>query len=206
MSWVSAQRSRTSGFTLIELMVVVLIIAIMLAYGIPSYKSVITQNRMSGEINDLASDIELARSAAIKQGMPVTICPSANPTATTPACSGTSSWNSGWIVFTDIASNQIYSVASGDILIRVHGPLQGSDTLTSTTGTTTTGPFAGTLPSMTFNRMGGTTFVVGTPTLGFAALSLHDAGNTLAWRQCVVVSKVGTSVVKMQQINPGVCP
>jgi type IV fimbrial biogenesis protein FimT len=184
------------GMTLVELVVVLAIAAIFLSYGVPSYQSVTAQDRMAGEINGLSGAIELTRSAAVKQGVPVTICASANPTANPPSCSGSSSWATGWIVFTDIANNRTYSTASGDTLFRVQAGLQGGDSLTGTAGSP--GAFAGNLSALTFNRMGGTA--------NFGGLSLHDGTNRLNWRRCLVVSLVGTTQLNTQVRNPGVCP
>lgn len=205
MGTMHAHRRPAAGFTVIELMVVVAIIAIVAIFGIPSYKSVTTQNRMAGEINDLASDIELARSAAIKQGLTVTICPSANPTATpsatTPTCSASTQWNTGWIVFIDITPNQTFSSTNGDTLLRTHGPFTGSDTLVSSTT-------SGTLNSITFNRMGGTTsFGNAADYSNTGTLTLHDATNNANWRRCVILSEAGTITVDSQQNNTqGSCP
>lgn len=190
----------SAGFTLTELLVVIAIIAIFGALAIPSYKSVTTQSRMASEINDLNGDIELARSAAIKQGVTVTICAAAtagiSPPTTNPACSADATgWNAGWIVFTDVggtggASNQTYAAGNGDTLLRIHPPLQGSDTVVTTPAT---------LAALTFNRMGGTTSASATTA---STLSLHDTSNTLEWRRCLVVSEVGLSTLN----TAGNCP
>lgn len=205
MNTMRAHRRPAAGFTVIELMVVVVIIAAVVAFGIPSYKSVTTQNRMAGEINDIATDVELARSAAIKQGLPVTICPSTNPTATpsgtSPSCSSSASWNTGWIVFIDTSGNQTFSTSTGDTLLRAHAAFNGTDTLTGSSGSAATGPFSGAISYLTFNRMGGTTINSGT---NFAALTLHDSANTQAWRRCLIVSFTGQGTVNTT--SPGNCP
>lgn len=204
MSTMRAHRRPAEGFTVIELMVVIAIVAIVMVFAIPSYKGVTTQSRMAGEINDLASDIALARSAAIKQGLTVTICPSANPSATpsttAPACNASTAWNTGWIVFIDTANNQTFTT-SGDTLLRVHGPFTGSDTLvlSATTGAPT---------SITFNRMGGTqSFGSATDFSSAGTLTLHDSTNNAAWRRCVILSEAGTITVDSPQNNKqGSCP
>jgi type IV fimbrial biogenesis protein FimT len=207
MNTMRAHRRPAGGYTIIELMVVVAIVAIVIVFGIPSYRSVTTQNRMAGVINDIATDVELARSAAIKQGLPVTICPSANastpPAGATPSCSDNANWSTGWIVFIDPSGNHTFNPDSGDTLLRAHAGFQGTDTLTGSFSDAATGPFAGEISYLTFNRMGGTSI---NNTTNFAALSLHDAGNTLAWRRCLVVSYAGMGTVQTQSTNAGVCP
>lgn len=200
MKTMHAHRKPAAGFTLVELLVVIAIVTVMLALAIPSYKSVTVQDRMASEIGDFTTDVELARSAAVKQGMPVTICASATPTAAAPACDGTD-WSTGWIVFTDVASpaNHIYSAAGGDTLLRVHSALQGGDTLAGSTGAI--GAYAGTLNVLEFNRMGGTQIAGGSTE--FDVFSLHDSANTVAWRRCLLVAGVGTSQLSTQYQNPG---
>lgn len=201
MNTIHTLRKRSGGFTLTELLVVIAIIAVLSALAIPSYKSVTAQDRMASELNDLNGDIELARSAAIKQGVTVTICASAtataNPPAVVPTCSASATgWNAGWIVFTDVngtagASNQVYATGTGDTLLRIHAPLQGGDTVNTTPGT---------LAALTFNRMGGTG--------NAGTLSLHDTNNTAAWIRCLAVSEVGLAALNTLTTgpSPGTCP
>jgi type IV fimbrial biogenesis protein FimT len=200
MNTMHTHRKPTAGFTLVELLVVIAIVAIMLALAVPSYKSVTVQDRMASEIGDFTTDVELARSAAVKQGMPVTICASANPAAAAPACNGTD-WSTGWIVFTDVASppNQAYAAASGDTLLRIHAALQGGDTLAGSSGAI--GAYGGTLNVLEFNRMGGTQITGGATQ--FDVFSLHDKANTVVWRRCLLVAGVGTGQLSTQYQNPG---
>ncbi len=206
MNTVCRRRKPADGFTIVELMVVIAIMAIIAVFAIPSYKGLMTQNRMAGEINDLATDIELARSAAVKQGLWVTICPSATPTNTAaPTCSGSTEWNTGWISFIDTTGSGIYNGANGDSLLRVHGPFTNTDTLVSSS---TTVP----LTSIVFNRMGGTNSfgsTTDTSDSNTGTLTLHDATNNLTWRRCVVLSEGGNISVYSEQTQPqtqGNCP
>ena len=87
---------RVAGFTLIEMISVMSIVAILLAIGVPSYRYVTSANRATSEINGILGDLQFARAEAIKSGLTVTVCPSNNNTG----CTATA-WNAGWIVFTD---------------------------------------------------------------------------------------------------------
>lgn len=89
------------GFTLVELMVTVAIVGIVTAAGIPSFQSVMRQNQASGLTNELVSSLNLARSEAIKRGMTVTMCKSADPDADDPSCSTDVDWDAGWLIFVD---------------------------------------------------------------------------------------------------------
>lgn len=88
----------SAGFTLVELMVVIMIVAVLMALGVPSYRYVTNSNRVSMEVNGLLGDLQFARSEAIKEGATVTVCPSANPTALSICDPASSEWDKGWIV------------------------------------------------------------------------------------------------------------
>lgn len=180
-------RRATAGFTLVEMMVVLIIMAILIVFALPSYRNLVSDSRMQGEINDLHTDMELARSAAIKQGLPVTICESPAPTAAAPACGTSGEWNTGWVAFTDTANNQTYSTAGGDQLLRAHAALEGTDTLLSAAG----------VPGVTFNRMGGTTAPANASTTG--VFTLRDPTDNPGLQRCVIVSETGTTAVDAPQ-------
>ena len=92
----------SGGFSLVELMVVITIVAVLLALGVPSYRYVTNSNRVSSEVNALLGDLQFARSEAIKEGATVTVCPTANfDFAAAPICNagaGSTEWDKGWIV------------------------------------------------------------------------------------------------------------
>ncbi|HEX23255.1 MAG TPA: prepilin-type N-terminal cleavage/methylation domain-containing protein [Chromatiales bacterium] len=121
------QQSRTlsSGFTLIELLVTLALAAIVVSQAAPSFSSMVKSNRLAIETNTLVSDINLARSEAIKRGTRVILCRSADPAAATPSCGGSANtWTSGWLVFASGDANNIYDSAT-DTLIRIGKPRGG---------------------------------------------------------------------------------
>lgn len=81
------RRRLSSGFTLIELMVVIAIAAIMLGLAIPSFKEFIASQRVKSASYELSTSLLIARSEAIKRNADVTISPA---TANT--------WSAGWTV------------------------------------------------------------------------------------------------------------
>jgi type IV fimbrial biogenesis protein FimT len=121
-----------SGFTSIELMIALAIVSILMIIGIPAYSNFITSSHIVAESSSLLDDMEYARSQAIKQGYPVSIC-AANTSGAVGsyACNGTSTWSNGWIVYT---GNTTGVIASANAL-RVQSPLTTTDTMTSTSTT-----------------------------------------------------------------------
>lgn len=65
--------NRSSGFTLIELMITIAVLAILVAIAAPSIRKIIKDNEVSSETNELISLINLARSQSIRRNGPVTI-------------------------------------------------------------------------------------------------------------------------------------
>lgn len=109
---------RTAGFTLLELLISLVIITILLAFGLPSLQQTLSGNRIAAQANDLMTSLSLARSEAIKRNLRVSVCASAN------GFSCGSDWKQGWIVFTDPDSD-----GSPDQVLRVRQALDGPVTL-----------------------------------------------------------------------------
>lgn len=112
-----ARRTRAAGFTLLEAMIVVSIISILVVLGVPSFQGLMASRTVQSHVDDLAGSIRLARAEALKRGIPVTVCRTANPNAATPACAAGADWMTGWIVFAD--RNPRGTVDANDTLIRV---------------------------------------------------------------------------------------
>ncbi len=118
------QKSRTlsAGFTLIELMVTVAIVAIITSVAVPSFKAMTANNRVTTQTNALVTAIRLARSEAVTRNTRIILCRSADPTAAAPSCGGTANtWTTGWLLFASGDGNNTYQ-AGTDTLIRVGDP------------------------------------------------------------------------------------
>lgn len=117
---------RHVGFTLVELLVTVSVVAILSSIAAPSFNSMVKRNRVTVQQNDLLSDIMLARLEAIKRSRSVSIC-SSNTAGT--ACSGNNDdWHQGWLVYVNSDKTGIYD-SSEDELLRIHDPLSAGSTL-----------------------------------------------------------------------------
>lgn len=129
-------RSAQHGFTLIELMIVVALLAIISAFALPAFQSFIASNRLTSEANELLAGLNLARSEAVRTQRHVVLCRTNGVVEVDPSdpncpmkiegCVETSagSWL-GWAVFVDSDSDGVY--ARSECVLRTHvlpgGPL-----------------------------------------------------------------------------------
>ena len=67
--------SRQKGFTLIELMVTIAILAIMTAIAIPNFSEWVAKRRVASVAEKVASQIRFARAEAARLNKPVYLCP-----------------------------------------------------------------------------------------------------------------------------------
>jgi type IV fimbrial biogenesis protein FimT len=99
----------SGGFTIIELMVTVSLVAVLLGLAIPAFTDVIRNNRIANQTNAVVGALHYARGESATRGMPVSICARDATTrdATRPTCLQASAtatnWANGWIIFTDRA-------------------------------------------------------------------------------------------------------
>lgn len=66
-------RQKNAGFTLLEAMIVVAIIGILAAMAVPSFQDMIERNRLQQVVEGLKSDLQFARTEAIKRSQTVLI-------------------------------------------------------------------------------------------------------------------------------------
>ncbi len=93
--------ARNAGFTLVELMVTVAVLAILLAVAVPSFLDFMAASRGSSISAGFVVDMTRARSEAISANTCVKICQSDNAQdGTSATCVGTGDdWQRGWIMF-----------------------------------------------------------------------------------------------------------
>ena len=92
----------TQGFTALELLVTMVIVAILLSAGVPAFKNYSWNLRMKTAQDSLQTDLVLARRQAINLNTQTVTCPSQTP----GTCSGTTDWHNGWIVFADLNTDR----------------------------------------------------------------------------------------------------
>ena len=107
----AALRSQSLGFTLIELMMVILVSAILAMIAIPSFQELLAKSRVNGSVNLLTTSFDLARSEALSKNRVTVLCRSGDPMAVAPTCIATGlgdfaadDWATGWIIYSKPAA------------------------------------------------------------------------------------------------------
>jgi type IV fimbrial biogenesis protein FimT len=88
-------RLATGGFTLVELMVTIVVLAILLGLAIPAFRTLMQNDQQWVQTNNLLLSLNTARSDAIKNDLAAGAQVCSSNTGLT--CTGTP-WNQGWIV------------------------------------------------------------------------------------------------------------
>ena len=123
----------SAGLTLIELLVTIAVFSVLVALALPNLGPFVRNNRLTSQINEFITALQITRSEAVKRGAHVVLCASSDQTT----CN-TTQWELGWIVFVD-GSNDFStaspagrpSTAKNDVVLKVGGKLSGDDTLRS---------------------------------------------------------------------------
>jgi type IV fimbrial biogenesis protein FimT len=93
---------RQQGFTALELLVTMAIVAILLSAGVPAFKNYSWNLRMKTALDSLQTDLNLARRQAINLNIQTVTCPA----QASGTCSGNTDWHNGWIVFADLNTDR----------------------------------------------------------------------------------------------------
>ena len=125
-----------SGYTLLELLITLAIMAIVMALGIPSFNNALQNNRLESQTYDISTAFSLARMEAIDKGVTVTLCSSSDQ-ATCRTDADQNNWAGGWILFRDINANgQVNTpnctIIANDCVVKVWPALSGASVLTGT--------------------------------------------------------------------------
>lgn len=135
------------GFTLIEGMVVVAILAIVAALAVPNFASFIGTMNTKSAAFDLIGDLTMARSEALKRNVAITVAPIEN------------AWSKGWRILRPPVSPETEPVAlrerdgrfsnvsisapSGGVVFQANGRLQNTDLATANVAWSITSSTAG---------------------------------------------------------------
>lgn len=121
-------KSKIQGFTLIEVLVVLGLVVILVAWGIPNYRDLRSNRQVSDFANEMVYSFTQARNEAIRYGTTVSVIPDG-------------SWQNGWR--TEV--NNMVEGSATPVEIAVQDSVANGVTLTQSAG-------AG---AVIFNRFGG---------------------------------------------------
>jgi len=115
-------RNKRQGFTLIELMITIALVAILLSFAGPGFVELIRRNQVRSITDDFYTAYNTARSEAVKRNQQVTVCASSDG-----ASCDADNWDSGWLMFIDENSNG--AVNGGEDVVHKGEALPGGYTL-----------------------------------------------------------------------------
>ena len=115
---------KENGFTLIELMVTIVLLALFAAFAIPAMNGFVEQQRVNSTLSNYTNALTFARNEAIRQNLPVVVCGAQISSAgQLSGCTTGSSpnWSEGIFLYGDADKDQAYSVTgtTQDVNIRV---------------------------------------------------------------------------------------
>lgn len=89
---------RPRGYTLVELLVALAIVAVLATIALPAFGKLIGRTRAQVARSDLEFSLNQARLAAVSRGLHVVACPSSDFVD----CASTTRWHAGWLTFADL--------------------------------------------------------------------------------------------------------
>ena len=90
-------RSRQTGVSLIELLIVCLTIAILVQLAIPGFQGLSDRSKRNATTRLLITDLNWARTEALASSTRLYLCPGQN----SDRCRSNTNWSQGWSVFSD---------------------------------------------------------------------------------------------------------
>jgi len=131
----SMQASRGArGFSLIELMVAIVVLAILTGIALPNFRSFMKRNAVTSQSNAILADLQYARNDAITRRVITELCGSTDGTA----CTGSNAFEGGWVIYRETEPGPAATLSAADEVQRVTQAQTGvSILLVDDTGTAT---------------------------------------------------------------------
>jgi len=100
-----SKHRQQAGFSFLELIITIAVGSILLAVAVPSFQSLLTNNKLTATTNTLVFSLQTARSEAIKRATPTGVCTSNSSLDDEAMCSAGSGYVGGWITYVDENTN-----------------------------------------------------------------------------------------------------
>ena len=104
----TAQRAWHRGFTLVELAITLVVLAVVIGLASPLFTGLINGSRLTGNANELITAMQIARSEALRRNARAFFCQSSNGTSCSAAPAA--GWD-GWLVFADEDGDNVVDAA-----------------------------------------------------------------------------------------------
>jgi len=179
-------KSSHRGFTMIELMVTVAIVAILATIAAPNLTSFLDSSRLGAFRGDLVSSLALAKSEAMKRGSTVSLSPIAPST----------DLRDGWVVFVD--EDTPTGIASGTSTVVAQQGAYGSN-LESTAF------ISGGQRFVAFDRLGRSILTNNGAGLGRVEMKVVDGGGAMRKQGTLCVAWGGRTRYVPDQLGASVC-
>lgn len=109
-------RIQSQGYTLYEVLLTTLLIAVLLALVIPSFSATVARQRQRAELDALFHAVHHARKESIMRRRAVSLCPSDDGLT----CGPDADWSNGWLMFENRDRDSPPQIDPGEILLLQH--------------------------------------------------------------------------------------
>lgn len=100
MSPTRSQHSQQRGFTMVEVMATVAVLAILASVAAPGMSQFLAARRVEDAARRIGEDLAFARNEAVKRNSPVLVC--AGASGTCESAPATAAWATGWRICYDL--------------------------------------------------------------------------------------------------------
>lgn len=112
---------RNRGFTLLEALVVLALLAVLLSLAGPNLQGLRQKHQMQSQAEQLQVSLLLARSEALRRQQRVTLCVRESSAGAGPLCATSGTWAQGWVMFVD--GNDSGHREASETVLELHGAL-----------------------------------------------------------------------------------